>query len=191
MNIYYVYAYINSKTGLPYYIGKGKENRAFKKHDYVSVPNDKSKIVFLETNLTELGALALERRMIRWYGRKIEGGILLNLLEGGDMPPSRKGKKQSKASIKKAIATKIIRGNTGKGRIKSKEEIEKSNATKFARGTNKRSKESIAKGFKTALENGAFEKMNSREAKLKAWATRRLNQQKNLQLLQHTQQTNQ
>ena len=68
--IYYVYAYINKKTNLPYYIGKGKDNRAYKKHSRISVPKDKSKIVFLEKNLTNIGALALERRMIRWYGRK-------------------------------------------------------------------------------------------------------------------------
>jgi len=85
MLIYYIYAYINKKTGLPYYIGKGKDNRAFARHFGLSVPKDLSKIVFLETSLTDVGACALERRYIRWYGRKDLGtGILMNKTDGGE-----------------------------------------------------------------------------------------------------------
>lgn len=59
MNIYYVYAYLRKSDNTPYYIGKGKHNRAFVKHHGVSVPKDRSKIVFLEANLSNVGALAL------------------------------------------------------------------------------------------------------------------------------------
>jgi hypothetical protein len=83
---FYVYAYIR-QDGTPYYIGKGSNIRAWKhsKKDIISAPKDKTKIIILETNLSEVGSLAIERRMIAWYGRKDIGtGILRNKTNGGE-----------------------------------------------------------------------------------------------------------
>lgn len=84
MCIYYIYAYLR-KDGTPYYIGKGSGRRAWTRHKGISVPTECSRIIIMESNLSNIGALALERFYIRWYGRKnTSTGILRNLTDGGE-----------------------------------------------------------------------------------------------------------
>lgn len=89
---YYVYAYIRDKSstngvaGTPYYIGKGSGKRAWHSPSHcIKPPQEFWRIIILACNLSEVGSLALERRMIRFWGRlDIGTGCLHNKTDGGE-----------------------------------------------------------------------------------------------------------
>lgn len=92
MKEYYTYAYLRENR-TPYYIGKGKFDRVYRRNKKdIKPPKDKSRIIFLKKNLTEEDAFKHEIYMIAMFGRKDLGtGILHNRTDGGDNPPLRKG----------------------------------------------------------------------------------------------------
>jgi hypothetical protein len=114
---YYTYAYLR-KDGTPYYIGKGKNNRAFyKTKNEIKPPRDKSRIIFLKQNLTEEEAFKYEKYMIAVFGRKdLETGILYNRTNGGEGSSGlrlteeqrkRRGEIQRGRPVKESVKLKI------------------------------------------------------------------------------------
>jgi len=162
MNHFYVYAYIRlnnsaaAAAGTPYYIGKGSGNRAWQHHSGIRTPNNKSQIIILENMLTEIGAFALERRLIEWWGRKdLATGVLENRTSGGEgasgriyshsdetkakMSATRKGKKtwivgktHSEETKKKMSESRAGENNSFYGKTHSDET--KNNHSSIMRG---------------------------------------------------------
>lgn len=156
MSIYYIYAYVRL-DGTPYYIGKGTGNRAFSKHHRVSVPKDKSRIVIMENNLTEVGALALERFYIRWYGRKdIRTGILHNMTDGGEGSSGAILSEETKAKMS------FVR----KGRTLSDEHRKKVSNALVGRSFSSEHKNKC-KIAKSGKNNPMYGRKQSKEARLK------------------------
>jgi hypothetical protein len=111
-NIFYTYAYLREdKT--PYYIGKGKGDRVYKKSkNDIRPPRDKSKIILLKQNLSEGDAFNHEKYMIAIFGRKDLGtGILHNRTDGGD----------GSSGVLQTEETKLKRSNALKGRPRPEE----------------------------------------------------------------------
>jgi hypothetical protein len=81
---FYTYAYLREDR-TPYYIGKGQRKRIYQsKGKPCPIPKEKGRIIFLKKNLTEEEAFKHEIYMIAVFGRKCDGGILLNKSIGGE-----------------------------------------------------------------------------------------------------------
>jgi hypothetical protein len=114
---YYTYAYLREDR-TPYYIGKGKGDRIYKKHQKgISVPKDKTRIIFLKQNITEEEAFKHEIYMIVLFGRKDLGtGILRNRSDGGEGPS---GVVKSE-ELKRHLSKKMSKNGEGLGSIGGK-----------------------------------------------------------------------
>jgi len=99
-NRFYTYAYLREDR-TPYYIGKGVRYRLFEGSGKpCPVPKDKNRIIFLKQNLIEEEAFKHETYMISVFGRKIDGGILLNKTFGGEGASGRVVKDSTRVILK-------------------------------------------------------------------------------------------
>jgi hypothetical protein len=94
---YYVYLYLR-EDGSPYYVGKGRARRAYLNHKHTPVP-PRDRIIFMKENLSNKDAIELERIYIKFYGRKNEGGLLINLTSGGEGLEGHNHTEETKSKI--------------------------------------------------------------------------------------------
>ena len=144
--VYYTYAYLR-EDGTPYYVGKGKEKRAFVKHGRrIPVP-PKNRILFLKQNLTEEEAFKHERYMIAVLGRKDLGtGILRNMTDGGDglSNPNEQTRKK--------------RGNSIRGIKRSKETLRKMSAAATGKKHSEETRRKISEAKRGTKASGETRK---------------------------------
>ena len=82
--MFYVYAWLREDRQSPYYIGKGTRGRAWRK----SGPGGDC-VQIIKANLTSKESHELEKTLIKFYGRQVDGGILENQSKdsgGSDKP---------------------------------------------------------------------------------------------------------
>ena len=108
-NKFYVYVWFYKDSGKVFYVGKGT------RHRYRSRKRDNKELVkilnscdcdskIIVDNLTEEKAFELEKEYISYY--RNEGHPLINILDGGHMPPNALGAKRSELT-KEKISTGI------------------------------------------------------------------------------------
>jgi hypothetical protein len=157
MNEYYTYAYLR-EDGTPYYIGKGKKRRIYRKDRRIKPPIDKSRIIFLKQNLTEEEAFKHEIYMISVFGRKDLGtGILHNKTDGGEgtsgsprvISDEHKEKLRKIAKGRKfSIETRKKLSEKLKNRKFSKESLKKMSDSKVGSKLSEEHKNNISKSQK-------------------------------------------
>jgi len=85
--MFYVYLWLREDR-TPYYVGKGKGYRAYQKH-IIGFPPPKDRVMIVKEFKDEDESYLFEEWLIQVYGRKCEGGILLNTSVGGRKRNSR------------------------------------------------------------------------------------------------------
>ncbi len=186
---YYTYAFLREDR-TPYYIGKGKGNRAYRRRDKgIKPPKDKSRIIFLKQNLTEEEAFRHEIYMIAVFGRKDLGtGILHNLTDGGDgasgyVFSEETKRKQSEAHKGNTTwlgkthseETKRKMSDTRKGKTHSEETKRKQSEAKKGKTFSEESKRKMSEAQKgKSLSEETRRKMSeTRKGKIPSKETRR------------------
>ena len=177
-NLFYTYAFLR-EDGTPYYIGKGKGDRAYsKRRKGVKRPRDEKRILILKKGLTEQEAFRHEKYMISVFGRKdLETGILLNRSDGGDGNSGYRHTEETKARISKT--------STGR-KLKLRTKIHRERLSAALRGKKswlglrhrEDSKKKISqvrkeRGLALGENNGMFGRNHTEESKIKMSETKK------------------
>ena len=154
--MYLVYVYY-SADWVPYYVGKGNKRRPRHPHSKVKVTPADAEHTQLFYFDEEWKAFECEVQLISFWGRKCDGGTLLNLTVGGPGKPGHKCSPKTIERMRKAHKGKVISkeqrekiSRTLKGRPLSEETKRKMSASRLGK---KRGPYKKKKGAACTLSN--------------------------------------
>jgi hypothetical protein len=165
---FYVYAYLRQRNspignvGTPYYIGKGKDDRAWGTHRKTPGPKDISRIIIIGHNLTEEEAFTLEVKMIADYGRvDNKTGILRNRTDGGE----------GTSGVIRSDETRRKMSESQKGKIPSNETRRKLSESK--QNISEETRRKISESKKNMSDETRRKMSESQKGKIRSDETRR------------------
>ena len=159
--MYYTYAYLR-KNRTPYYIGKGTGDRSYVPHKRKNgidfKPKNKNQILILKKFDNEKDAYLHEEYLIFLYGLKINGGLLINMTNGGD------GGGHIKYSLEEREEAYYKKYKERRDRYKERErDLERKRREENRDYYNEKSKEYYAKNKEKNLEKRRKYRENNRE----------------------------
>src|SRR5271157_91348 len=161
---FYTYVWLR-ENGIPKYVGKGSGDRAYEQQGHrIKMPPKEAITVYLCPD--EATALAYERYLIDFRGRIDNGtGCLANLTDGGENPPSWRGKKRTHSEDSKKKMSESQKGNKSSvGRVLSDKTKKKISEALVGQKLSEETKRKISKAVKGS-KNGFFGKHHSEEAR--------------------------
>src|SRR5690606_26961757 len=126
-NVYYVYGHTRLSDGKCFYIGKGKDGRAYTTRSRNKYWNNIVKkdggfnVIIYVNGIAEQRAYELEKEFIAKIGRD----NLCNMTDGGDAPPNPTGVKRTAEYCKKMSELNKGKNNPMYGKIPSEESNKK------------------------------------------------------------------
>jgi hypothetical protein len=183
--MYYVYLWVREDR-TPYYVGKGKEYRAYVKHTWGNrwiSPPPKDRIVIVKYFDNEEESYLFEEWLISVYKRKSEGGILINRSIGGRKRASLIRSQTEKQKLRKESVKKYQQSKRGKETYKKWVEENKEKVREIKKKYQDKNREKIKEKQRNSKRKKESDKIYREKNKERIAENTREYQQKNKERL--------
>jgi hypothetical protein len=183
--MYYVYLWLREDR-TPYYVGKGKEYRAYVKHTWGKrwiSPPPKDRVVIVKYFDNEEESYLFEEWLISVYKRKTEGGILINRSIGGQNKSSMIRTEYEKKENRKESLKKYQQSEKGKETYKKWVEENKEKVKEIKKKYTDNNREKINEKNRNSRKKKELDKIYREKNKEKIRETQKEYREKNKERL--------